>query len=226
MVLPTSMLFAIQVNELETIKVQEFDIIDAKNLTVFGPFNIYLSQGPSPSLRFEGSKEILDKVCIDQSNEQLTVNYQIKSKLGFLGKKVSMFLQMPSLKEIRLHGNVQLIGESEFYGESLYISLHGLGKVTLAVHLKSLDAELNGNGNFLIAGSVQNQYVNINGDGHYKADKLQNESSNIILQGLGNAYLNVSKDLNAKVYGTGNIYYKGFPKVNCQSYGPGDVKPI
>lgn len=207
---------------IESRKINPFE-----QLYVIGSMDVYLLQGETPSLQVEGFEQDLKCVEIEQRGDALYISFKKKgAHFNFINKKVDIFLTVNNLTEIDLDGSINLTTENEFHLDKVKITSKGATKAVLGLNVQDLNIDLKGAAHVTLNGYAQNQTINIEGSGDYKANKLLSGSANVNIYGDGSAYLDVERDLNVKMYGNGNVHYKGHPSVQSQSYGAGKVKSL
>src|SRR5690606_17890905 len=109
--------------------------------------------------------------------------------------------------------------------DELKVGLSGAGSIKLSLKINELDLNLSGAGVLEVSGQANSQIVNLSGAGALEAKDLESQYCEINISGVGNAKVNVVKDLNATISGLGNIEYFGNPeKISQNVSGMGKVK--
>jgi hypothetical protein len=85
------------------------------------------------------------------------------------------------------------------------------------IYIKNLDGDIfeiktSGSSSILAVGQVGELNIFSSGNGNLDLSNLKSERCNIIINGSGDAILNVTKILSAQINGSGKITYKGNPE--------------
>lgn len=101
----------------------------------------------------------------------------------------------------------------------------GVGSIEAkGIHGKRLAIALTGVGNMTIEGSADSLDLSLDGVGSYQGDRFKTKQATVRSEGVGNAVINVSDQLDVSVSGVGAIEYIGSPKVQKSGRGLGEVK--
>lgn len=105
---------------------------------------------------------------------------------------------------------------------------NGIGTIYLnnAIAPDSFNVDLTGMGDVHGQGKVDNLKVTVSGVGAAHFDKLQARDAIVELSGVGDAFVNVTGNLNVATDGTGKVRYRGNPKIQHKGSGIGEVIPI
>jgi hypothetical protein len=109
-----------------------------------------------------------------------------------------------SLEAISLSG-AATVQATDLSGDRLVIRNDGAGAITLA-------------------GAVREQEVTLSGTGRYDAAGLHSARATITIDGLGEALVNASEQLDVTINGAGNVSYLGNPEVIRRINGLGEVR--
>jgi hypothetical protein len=104
----------------------------------------------------------------------------------------------------------------------------GIGNISLndAIAKDAFSVEVTGMGGVRAHGVVDKLKVTVSGVGQAHLDKLQARDATVELSGVGDAFVNVTGNLNAVTNGTGKVRYLGKPKIEHRGSGIGEVVPI
>lgn len=103
----------------------------------------------------------------------------------------------------------------------------GAGEVQIhGLETGQLTALLSGVGNTQVSGRATQQDVTISGVGSYQADRLQSDTAQVVLSGVGSASIWVTGTLDARLSGTGSIHYYGSPQVRQSRSGVGNIQAL
>jgi hypothetical protein len=188
---------------LEERSLPSFDQIEAN-----GAYSIIISQGSQQVVEVEGDDNILPFISTRVRGGELEIsntrNYRTNTQ-------IKVFITVPVLSSIELHGSGNIFGETVLSGDLLNIEVNGSGNVDLELDYIKLVVDSRGSGNFQLFGSVAEQEVELSGAGNYRAKALFSENCEIKISGSGNGEVTVENILEAEIRGSGNITYFGNP---------------
>jgi Putative auto-transporter adhesin, head GIN domain len=104
-------------------------------------------------------------------------------------------------------------------------SMNGAGDIKAkGIQGKQLTIALTGAGDMTIEGSADSLDLNLKGVGSYDGKDFKTKQAKVHSEGVGNAVLNVSDQLDISVSGIGEVEYIGSPKVQKSGEGLGRIK--
>ncbi len=119
-------------------------------------------------------------------------------------KPIEFMMEVKSLESFNMTG-VGSIEAKGIQGKRLTIALTGVGNMTIEGRADSLDLRLDGIGS-------------------YHGDRFKTKRATVHSDGIGDAVLNASDQLDASVSGVGSVEYIGSPKVQKSGQGIGGIK--
>jgi hypothetical protein len=188
---------------------------DFSAIVISAPVDVKLVQGAENSISIkEGdinsliTSEIKDNVLyIKKAKEDLTINFIKLSKLELLSP-------------------CDVKSSTQISGDNLDVILKGAAsEADLDVNVKNLTTSIEGAGDIEYKGTAENHKLTISGAGDVDAYDLATNSTDIEVDGAGDAKVNAKQDLKGVINGAGEILYKEEPatkdiKVNgVGSYG-------
>ena len=173
---------------------------DFRKITEDGAANLFVTVGPSTTVKVEGDDNIVPLV----ETKVVKGTLVIKTKHNFRPKKkLLVTVTVPELNEVQLDGagNVTV---RNVQSRDFQVGWDGAGNVTLSGRTGSLRASLDGAGNL-------------------KMYDLKAASADTSVDGAGNIQVWATDHLKASIDGVGNISYKGHPRVDKSVGGVGRV---
>lgn len=194
-----------------------------------GVIDLKLRQGDVPQLIITGDKRLVSRTRTRQDGDTLRIETEGKTmKLGANSLRAELVL--PNLKEV----SSESVGWTEvrgFSGDDLELALEGAGSMKVICNYKHISANLGGVGSMNIqGGTLDGIDLNLRGAGYVtligrakwlkatmgglgglNAQEFDTESANIDLSGLGDAKINVKKDVNLTLSGMGSVTVYGKP---------------
>ena len=112
-------------------------------------------------------------------------------------------------------------------GEALALSIKGTGKINIGtLQADELAVSIKGSGTMTLAGQVKTQAISMPGVGNYDGEYLQTANTSLKAEGMANATVWATEDLNVTLRGMGNIRYYGTPEKQVHIRGVGRVKHL
>jgi len=151
-------------------------------------------------LQISGDDNIIKLISSTVSNNQLRVT---ATKNFSTQNPISIIIKMPVLKKIQQSGAGNLIIDN-VTKESLILLFSGSGHVSAIGDVKKLNVILSGTGSLNL-------------------ERLKAETASVAIEGMGNAHVSVSKQLDARIKGMGDIIYSGQASVRKSIQGMGRI---
>jgi hypothetical protein len=107
------------------------------------------------------------------------------------------------------------------------VDIDGAGDVVLdGIDVDDFELRLRGAGEVDASGTVDRLTATIQGAGDANLLDLQARTARILVQGAGDAEVNVSDTLDVTVEGAADVAYRGDPRVTSDISGAGDIRQI
>ncbi len=218
---------------ITTRDVQGFDKIHLQ-----GPFNLYISQGTTESLKMDAPNEILSRMVVEVNGHTLNIHnkhdnwgqgynswYSDKS-WWHNHKRITVYITVKNLERLHVSGSGNVYFTGGITAESLRLRTAGSAKVDGKVDVKKLYSRMSGSGNIKLAGSAGSLRVRMSGSGNFSAREMATVNSHVHVSGSGHAEVNVSDDLRASVRGSAHVGYTGTAKISSSKSGSGVVSKL
>lgn len=141
-------------------------------------------------------------------------------------EKLTLKVDVENLKELVSHGAGHVVAQ-DLTLASLVLEGSGDGVFELAgVQFGELIAVGSGRTRFQLSGSVEHQFVELAGLGHYDARQLHSRYSQVSLHGSGHVDVWADELLDIDIDGIGDVQYNGSPWVLQQIAGLGEVRKL
>lgn len=207
-----------------------------------GVVDLYVRQGPVPSLVLSGDPRWVSQTTSRQSGDTLIIESEDHHLRGSTRRGLHAELVLPALREL----SSESLGASTirgFSGENIQLSLDGAGSVSMqggayrvvkvslgglgSMTLQGLNAEqvevnLEGAGHVTLEGRTRVLRANLEGLGGLDAQQFAAETVNVELSGLGSASVNAHLNANLNLSGLGSVTVYGKPlnrKVSVDGLG-------
>ena len=164
--------------------------------------NIYLTQGPTTSVRLEGESNVLKYIETRVEGGKLIVGTLHDINLT-TSHDLNVYVTLPKLTDVTLSGS---------------------GSATLDVDAPSVESTLNGSGKVTLQGQTKDLKVQIAGSADFFGSDLKSENAKVTIMGSGNAHVFSSVKLDVTIGGSGDVTYGGNPALSSNVYGSGSLK--
>ncbi len=201
------------------------DVSGFDQIELEGMGRVILTQGEEESLTIETDDNLLEYIRTNIRGRKLQIKF--KKNIDLVPTESIIFrIHLKDLKSITSSGGVAIESGRLSLGD-LEITLNGAAAVNFTwLTATELTIVSNGVGNIVLAGNVERQEIELNGQGNYTAPDLQSQSTDIYIGGAGNAVLWTEGTLDVEINGNGDVSYFGSPEVNYKDSGFGDLKHL
>ncbi len=199
----------------ESFEVRDFSGV---RLTIDG--TVFLTQGDEQTVSITGESNIIDEIRLRVRNDVLIIDTDrcIRDY-----NELDIFITIPTIRELSLSGNGQIIGENTFLVDDIDVSVSGSGEMDLALEADDIMGSISGSGEMLLEGSADVLDCRLSGSGELKAFDLLVNRADLIISGSGDMEVNVQEFLDVRISGSGDVFYKGNPEIDQRVSGSGNV---
>ncbi|MFT4660478.1 MAG: hypothetical protein ACI8XB_000746 [Patiriisocius sp.] len=184
--------------------------------------DVIVGEGNTQKVEVKGQSNIIDVLSTEVAGDTWKIDFD---KSVCFSKEFVIYVTVPSLKAIHIHGSGDVDGETLFKEESFEVSINGSGDVNMNVEARDIEIEIDGSGDVNIEGSTNDLSIEIDGSGDVSAYNLETKNCSVEVNGSGDSNILVSGTLNVEVNGSGDVSYKGNPSnIQVDENGSGDVK--
>lgn len=199
------------------ISVQPFDAITAKGL-----YELIISQGTTESVKIEADDNLMDFFSVKNNGNKLEIdmpllkdkNIDFKDGTENKSLKLKVYVTFKKIKslDVAVIGNVR--SETTLKTDAFRLDSKNIGNVVLKLTTDKLTVENKAVGNLTLSGTANNADVKNKGVGEFESGSLVVQTMNIDNTGVGNANVNVVKDLVIKETFLGKVNNKGAAKTH------------
>lgn len=192
-----------------------------------GTGHIEIKQGDKNTFTIKGTERQLNNTDIHFQQGILSV----KTKDPFLYMSVSDYIEgeliVKDLKKIFVTGSVSL-DIDRLKGETLliHINVPGAALVEGNIDFDRLAVYLEGGGRTVLKGKVKEEMIYIKRSGAFESQDLEAVNGNVLIEGVGTAYVHVKETLKVNITGYGHVHYVGSPRtIEDRIHGEGKISP-
>ena len=187
---------------------QEHEVSAFKGIDAGGSLDIYIQKGESYSVKVETDENNQKKVITNVADDIL----EIKSKGIKNPIKLNAYITLPELTYLKAGGATTIKGESLFETDEMEIIASGASSVKLDIDVAYLESATSGAADLTLSGRAGVHNITVSGAGSLKAKSLVSEKATYTVSGAGDAFLNVTGELEGKTSGAADVRYIGDPK--------------
>lgn len=220
----------------------EYRTMDYYNgIELQGAFDVFLTYDSSSEIRIEAESNLIPYIETYVRNETLVLttlkNSNIRNRLT-----MKIFVPITEIRNIRLSGSGDIMGDSRFYSDIFELILSGSGDVALDLDANEIDlkisgsgdiemdntcdlltSRISGSGDIYLSGYADKTEYYITGSGDVNALDMPCSTNKTYISGSGDVWVDVSDYLNVDIPGSGDVYYKGHPDIDVKITGSGDL---
>jgi putative autotransporter adhesin-like protein len=161
--------------------------------------------GNGSDVRVRAGRDVMDRVGVESSGGVLRLELHDRG----------IVIGPDPLGDVRVE-----VGAATLAG----LRIEGSSDVTLAgVDEDALVLEVEGAGEIEASGTVDRLTATIEGASDAHLSELVARTARVVVEGAGDADLNVSEELDVTVEGAGDVSYRGDPSVESEISGGGDI---
>jgi len=204
-----------------------------------GPFDVYVTQGTTESVKLNAPAEILDRMVTTVNGSTLSIhNKHDNWSNGFKSwysdkswwhthKRISVYITANNINGIKVSGSGRIFLTTPVSAASLKLIMHGSGQINGKVDVTTLKSHMSGSAHIALSGVAKTSTIKISGSGRFSARDLVTLSSKIHVSGSGHADINASNEVDAVVHGSAYVGYTGSPKmISTSKSGSGVVSRL
>jgi Putative auto-transporter adhesin, head GIN domain len=184
------------------------DVAPFNRLEVSESVDVRVVPGNGRQVRVHAGEHVIDRVVTESSGGVLTID--IRDRGIVIGSDP--------------------LGDAEVQVEASAlegVDIEGSGDVVLdGVDADDLELRLQGAGEIDASGTVDRLTATIEGAGDANLLDLRARIARVVVQGAGDAEVNVSDELDVSVEGAADVAYTGDPRVTSDISGAGDIRRI
>lgn len=186
---------------------QERDVPTFKGIDAGGSLDVYIQAGETHLVKIETDENFQEKVTTVVNNDIL----EIKSKGIKNPTKLIAYITLPELTYLKAGGATNVVGETLFEADELEIVVGGATSVKMDIDVEYLESFTSGAADLTLSGRAGVHQVSVSGAGSLKANSLVSEKVTYSVSGAGDAYLNVTGELDGTTSGAADVRYIGNP---------------
>jgi hypothetical protein len=191
--------------------------------------DIVVQQGHQETIEIEADDNLLPQLSTEVISGKLTIKSVETDWKAMVNpsRPVKISITVTELNELILSAPVGDMEVNGLQADALSLVLSGGAQINLNdLQVDLLDSLLSGAGNIQANGTAEEIKLILSGLGNFNAADLKSNKATIELSRMGNATVQVEKELIATISGAGSVEYLGNPHIEQNVTGAGSVKPV
>jgi len=193
--------------------IQDREVPSFKGIDAGGSLDVYLQVGEIHSVKVETDENFQEKVITKVVGDIL----EIKSKGIKNPTKLNAYITLPELTYLKAGGATNVTGESLFESDEMDIIVSGATSVKMNIDVEYLETSTSGAADLTLSGRAGVHKVSVSGAGSLKANGLVSEKATYSVSGAGDAFLNVTGELEGTTSGAADVRFIGDPKTSVMT---------
>jgi len=207
------------------VKEKVVDVSGFNKVELNGIGDLIIEQGSKEGLRIKCEENFLPYIEVSVSDDTLVID--LKHHISFdPSNDITYYLSVKDLSSVELNGVGDIV-INNLETSNLDVASNGVGDITITDLLAdNVGVALAGIGDIRLEGKVVSQSVSLSGTGDYKGKKLESQTAEVTISGMGTAGVRVSDSLKATISGTGSLNYIGDPQIEQNISGLGEINKV
>lgn len=178
-------------------KIENYELTTApfNEISLIGPIDLRIKQGPELSLNVDAEPEIFTALTYEVKNGMLEIGFKDNITCFETDYGVWVNVTLPNITAIYQSGVSEIISDGD-------------------LNLAELHIEISGTADLLLSGQVQNHSIESSGVVDARNFGFQTKNTVIDISGTADIELSCSEKLDIEVDGSATISYKGNPNIS------------
>jgi predicted ester cyclase len=207
----------------EGMSTEKREVSGFHEVSLEGIGTLLITQSDTESLSIEAEPKVLRRIETEVQAGRLSIRpgRTIRTR-----EPITYTLSVIDLSGIEVSGAGRVEAQ-QITTDDLRLVVNGAGSVTIDdLSADTLNAVASGNVEISLAGSVDQQTIELSGASRYRAAELASRVATVTAAGASQATVRVSESLDAHVSGVSRVEYIGDPTVTQEISGVGSVTKV
>lgn len=193
-------------------------------LTLAGPYNVIVTEGPNHAVRAEGDPQVLDRLTIRVEDGELWISSKGDGFLTQRADSAVVHVTVPRLESVAVGGSGD-IRIDKMQGTSFEGTIGGSGDLQIdGLAVGNAEFRIAGSGDLKVAGKTDRSQFKIAGSGDIDAGALQNRTAAVSIAGSGSVTAHASESASISIVGSGDAKIRGTDKCSISKLGAGKAE--
>lgn len=192
---------AFTINAQEEVTEETRQVSTFTGIDVGGAFDVYISQGETTEVIVETQRKLLEKVRTSVDDGILEL-----STRGIKNAKVlKVFIMVPELNSIDIHGAASLNGKTPFKGKTMDITASGASDGSLELYYDKVSVDISGAASLDLSGETITFNSEASGASSLNASGLKASIAQASASGASSSSINAIEEVVSNTSGAGTI---------------------
>jgi len=148
------------------------------------PAKLIVTQGEQPGFFIEAQPNILKMIRTSLKEETLTI--ESESCIGD-NKGITIHISRPLFTKLIVEGSGEITSTDTLAGDQLGLAVDGSGNIEVLANTDLMFGGIKGSGSIKVSGKGKTQHLRIDGSGNFACEAFRARSTDITINGSGNA---------------------------------------
>lgn len=199
-----------------------------RKVRVSSGIDLYLNPGNSEGAKVVGDRELVDKLVLEKSGDQLNIRFKENTSWSGLFRNregIKVYLTFKDLDEITASGGSNVYTQNSIKTDRLSVTSSGGSDVELNIVCKDMSIKASGGSDVDLKGSATNMTLDVIGGSDVDAENFRVDYARVHASGGSDAELYVNKAIEAEANGGSDVTFRGNASLkNTSSSKSGSVK--
>ncbi|HEV2080149.1 MAG TPA: head GIN domain-containing protein [Allosphingosinicella sp.] len=196
------------------------------SVSAAGPHNVVVTVGGSPSVRAQGSADLLDRmeVVVEDGDLEIRPKREYRNNFRWGNQPRSTFyVTAPALKAASVAGSGDMKID-RIQGDRFSGAVAGSGKLDVAsLRVSRASFSIAGSGDVSARGSAGDLDLSVAGSGNLRLREVASQRASVSIAGSGNVDLNAADTAKVSIIGSGDVSVAGTARCTVSKIGAGRV---
>jgi len=190
--------------------IEERELSSFNGIDAGGAISVEITKSGEQSVKIETDENYQKKVTTTVTDGVL----KIETKGLKNPTKLKAYVTMPQLKYLHAHGASDVKSESLFEADEMEIVANGATSAELNIDVEYLESSVSGAADLTLLGRAKVHHLEVSGAGSLEAKNLETEKAVYAVSGAGDAFLNVTGEMEGTTKGAADVRFIGDPQVS------------
>ena len=190
--------------------IEERELSSFNGIDAGGAISVILTKGTEQSVKIETDENYQKRVTTSVTDGVL----KIETKRITNPSKLNAYVTIPELKYLHAHGATDVTCEDLFEADEMEIVANGATSAELNIDVEYLESSVSGAADLILTGRAKVHHLEVSGAGGLKARNLVTEKAVYAVSGAGDAFLNVTGEMEGTTKGAADVRFIGDPQVS------------
>lgn len=195
---------------------------DFTGVSISGPFEVELRNGPSCEVIVESDDNIISYIETNVKRDLLTINTR---KMGnYANATMRVFITAPLVTDISVSAAANLVSRDPLSAKELIrLNASSAGRISADINAPGVDAGASSGASVRLTGRTRSYKANASSGASLKTYDLLSENTRVTASSGGNAEVHASISLDASASSGGSVSYHGAASVQKSESSGGRV---